>query len=60
MFGLGPVPELLIGLALVLLAEVAVFWAAAALGDVGPMSWVKFLLVVVVATQERWARWAGH
>jgi hypothetical protein len=50
MFGLGPVPEMLIGIALVLLAEVAVFWAAAALGDVSPMSWVKLLVVVVVVS----------
>jgi hypothetical protein len=50
MFGLGPIPEMLIGVALVLLAEVAVFWAAASLGDVGPLSWIKLLLVVLGVT----------
>jgi hypothetical protein len=49
MFGIGPV-ELAIGLVVVFLLEIVLFWAASAVADAPPMGWGKLLLVVLVVT----------
>ena len=49
MFGIGIV-ELAIGLGVVFLLEIVLFWAAAAVADAPPMGWGKLLVVVLVVT----------
>ena len=49
MFGIGPV-ELAIGLAVVFLLEIVLFWAASAVADAPPMGWGRLLLVVLAVT----------
>lgn len=49
MFGIGMV-ELTIGLVVVFLLEIVLFWAASAVTDTPPMSWGKLLLVVLLVT----------
>ena len=49
MFGIGPV-ELTIGLLVVFLLEIVLFWAASAVADAPPMGWGKLLVVVLVVT----------
>ena len=49
MFGLGSV-ELAIGLVVVFVLEIVVFWAASAVADAPPMNWGKLLLVVLLVT----------
>ena len=49
MFGIGPV-ELTIGLVIVFLLEIVLFWAASAVADAPPMGWGKLFLIVLVVT----------
>jgi hypothetical protein len=54
MFGLGPL-EISIGIAIFLLCEVALFWAAAALGDAPELGFGKTLFVALLVA----AGWCG-
>ena len=49
MFGIGPV-ETAIGLVVIFLLEVVLFWAASAVADAPPMGWGKLFLVVLLVT----------
>jgi hypothetical protein len=49
MFGIGPV-EMALGLVVIFLLEIALFWAASAVADAPPMGWGKLLLVVLLVT----------
>lgn len=49
MFGIGSV-ELAIGLVVIFVLEIALFWAASALADVPPLDWSRLILVVSVVT----------
>jgi hypothetical protein len=50
MFGLGSVELLIIGAVVVLLLEVALFWAAASLADAPELRWGKTLVIAGVVT----------
>ena len=49
MFGIEPVP-MAIGLVVIFLLEIVLFWSASALVDAPPMGWGKLLLVVLIVT----------